>query len=271
MQQRQTDRRLYFQELAQTSEKYYIPYISKYKNIAGTDVLEIGCGDGGNLLPFAQMGCRTTGVDIVSGRITDAKCFFEEQQAEGTFITSDIFMLEGMKQSFDIIICHDVIEHIANKTAFLTKLQYFLRTGGLLFIAFPAWQMPFGGHQQICRNKILSHLPFIHLLPTPVYKALLKRGGEDEHCINELLSIKKTQMQIEPFERLLRQTEWSIVDRTLFFINPHYEIKFGLKPHKLSALIEKTPYIRNFCTTACFYLLKPYRRFDGQTCTTRNM
>lgn len=256
MQQRQTDRYLYFRELARTSEKYYIPYISKYKKITGTKVLEIGCGDGGNLLPFAGMGCHTTGVDIDNGRIIDAKRFFEERHADGLFIVSDVFMLEGMERSFDLVICHDVIEHIENKTVFLIKLQRFLRADGLLFIAFPAWQMPFGGHQQICHSKVISRLPFIHLLPNPVYKALLKRGGESERCIGELLSIKKTQMPIGPFEQLLHQAALTIVDRTLFFINPHYETKFGLKPRKLSALIEKMPYIRNFCTTSCFYLLR---------------
>ena len=256
MQQRQTDRYLYFRELARTSEKYYIPYISKYKKISGTKVLEIGCGDGGNLLPFAEMGCRTTGVDIDNGRIIDAKRFFEERHADGLFIVSDVFMLEGMERSFDLVICHDVIEHIENKMVFLIKLQSFLRSDGLLFIAFPAWQMPFGGHQQICHSKVISRLPFIHLLPNPVYKALLKRGGESERCIGELLSIKKTQMPIGPFEQLLHQAALTIVDRTLFFINPHYETKFRLKPRKLSALIEKMPYIRNFCTTSCFYLLR---------------
>lgn len=33
MQERQKNRRLYFQELATTSKKYYIPYIEKYKAI----------------------------------------------------------------------------------------------------------------------------------------------------------------------------------------------------------------------------------------------
>lgn len=256
MQQRQQNRRLYFLELAQTSRKYFIPYIENHKRISGAKVLEIGCGDGGNLLPFSEMGCSTTGVDIDNGRIKDATLFFEEQQAKGDFIASDIFQLEGMEHTFDLIICHDVIEHIEDKTAFLSKLRSFLQTDGLMFISFPAWQMPFGGHQQICRSRVISHLPFIHLLPNIVYKTLLKWGGENERCISELLFIKKTQMPIELFEQLLRKEQVTIIDRTLFFINPHYETKFGLKPRKLFALIKAIPYLRNFCTTSCFYLLK---------------
>lgn len=57
MQERHTDRERYFRELAQTSREFYIDYLRKFKNIGdGTRVLEIGCGEGGNLLPFAEAG-----------------------------------------------------------------------------------------------------------------------------------------------------------------------------------------------------------------------
>ncbi len=97
MQERQKNRRLYFEELSITSRKYYIPYISKYKKIKkGMNILEIGCGDGGNLLPFTELGCNTTGVDLSAGRIKDAILFFEERQIKGNFIASDIFKLKGL-------------------------------------------------------------------------------------------------------------------------------------------------------------------------------
>lgn len=256
MQRRQQDRYLYFQELAQTSRKYYVPYIKKYKNIQGIKVLEVGCGDGGNLLPFSEMGCVTTGVDIDNGRIKDATRFFGEQQTVGHFIASDVFRIKGMEHAFDLIICHDVIEHIEDKATFLSKLRSLLQTDGLMFIAFPAWQMPFGGHQQICQSRIISHFPFIHLLPSTAYKAVLKWAGESDQCISELLFIKKTRTPIELFERLIRKEHMTIINRTFFFINPHYETKFGLIPRILPTFIKVIPYFRNYCTTSCFYLLK---------------
>lgn len=86
MQYRQSDRKLYFQELSATSQKYFIPYIEKYKEIIhGMNVLEIGCGDGGNLLPFSQKGCNILGVDLAECRISDAKKFFHEANAAGDF------------------------------------------------------------------------------------------------------------------------------------------------------------------------------------------
>ena len=85
MQERQKDRARYFRELAQTSEKYFIPYLSGFIRPGyGMNVLEIGCGEGGNLLPLARMGCRVTGVDLASGKIDNARAFFAEAGAEGT-------------------------------------------------------------------------------------------------------------------------------------------------------------------------------------------
>ena len=63
-------------------------------------------------------------------------------------------------------------------------------------------------------------------------------------------------MPVEKFEKLAKQTGYDILDKQFWFINPHYEQKFNLKPRKLNALIAKIPYLRNFCTTSAFYLLK---------------
>lgn len=116
--------------------------------------------------------------------------------------------------------------------------------------------MPFGGHQQISKNKIISHLPFIHLLPSFLYRAIFKLGGEKEDFIKGMMEIKSTRTTIEQFETLLKETDFKVINRELYFINPHYETKFGLKPRILSPLLARIPYIRNFFTTTCFYLLK---------------
>lgn len=256
MQERHQNRKIYFEEQASTSTKYYIPYIQKFITITPeTEVLEIGCGEGGNLLPFAKMGCKVTGVDLVEARIEQAKRFFDEENLNATFIASDIFKLKELEQHFDLVIVHDVIEHIPQKEKFLTDLHRYLKKDGIAFIAFPAWQMPFGGHQQICRSKLASHLPFAHLLPAPVYKFYLKQCGEKQDIVNELMSIKSTRTSIEMFYRIVKTTGYRIKCKTFFFINPHYETKFGLRPRLLSPVISAVPYVRNFFTTSCFFII----------------
>ena len=75
-------------------------------------VLELGCGEGGNLLPFAEAGCEVTGIDIVKTRIEQAVEFFARKKAKGTFICSDIADVSEDIGKFELIVIHDVIEHI---------------------------------------------------------------------------------------------------------------------------------------------------------------
>lgn len=47
-----------------------------------------------------------------------------------------------------------------------------------------------------------------------------------------------------------------IIERSLYFINPHYEIKFRLKPRLLPKSLSGLYYLRNYFSTSCFYLLQ---------------
>lgn len=79
MQRRHLDRKAYFKELANTSRDFYLPYLSNlYKIETSMNILEVGCGEGGNLVPFAKLGCKVTGIDIAECRINDAKAYFQK-------------------------------------------------------------------------------------------------------------------------------------------------------------------------------------------------
>lgn len=257
MQSRHFDNRQYFDELVTTSDKYFLPYIERFIDIKeGLKVLEIGCGEGGILLPFARKGCHVVGVDFDAKKIAAATRIFSEENAEGRFIAEDVFKVKELEHEFDLIICHDVIEHIYDKNEFIAKCELMLKPQGMMFMSFPAWQMPFGGHQQMCKSRFLSHLPWFHLLPAFLYKSTLKLYKEDEFRIKDLMDIKRCKCPVEKFEKVVKKKSFEILDRQLFLINPHYETKFHLKPRKLWRWVSAVPYLRDFFTTSCFYMLK---------------
>ena len=260
MQLRHSNRLQYFNELANTTREFYIDYLNNHFNISNKcKVLEIGCGEGGNLLPFAELGCEVMGIDISKTRIVQAQEFFEYYNASGKFFCQN-FITADKPQSdddrFDIILIHDVIEHIEPdfKHEFVSNIKPFLRKNGIVFMGFPAWQNPFGGHQQITRG-FASKLPFIHLLPNFMYKGLLKMSKVPQNAIDELMSIKRSKMPVEKFERLVKECGFSIKNRSLWFINPHYKQKFGLRPRRVWKWASHIPYFRNFYTTSALYIL----------------
>lgn len=258
MQERHFNRKKYFDEQGITTEKYVIPYIEECFPISKTTrVLEIGCGEGGNLMPFVKRGCETVGVDLNKGQIEKAKTFFAQStpNAKVTLISEDIFKVgvETVGQ-FDLIMMRDVIEHIHNQEKFMHFLKLFLKPNGKVFFGFPPWRMPFGGHQQICASKLLSKLPWFHLLNKHIYRFILKSFGEKKHIIEELLEIKETGISINRFQRIIKTEQYQFDKKDLYFINPNYEIKFGLNPRILNKGIASIPYVRDFFTT-CYYCL----------------
>lgn len=257
MQKRHTDRYRYFREEAATTEKYFIPYLSEFMDVGDISVLEVGCGEGGNLLPFARRGCRVVGVDLSEQRVRQAESFFSRECAAGTFVCDDVMHYRGDGRLFDLIVCHDVVEHIPEKGKMLLALKRLLAPGGRLFVAFPAWQMPFGGHQQIARSWVVSHLPFVHLLPELAFSLMLRLFGEDVSKINELIGIRRTRCTVEMFEREAAYAGYTVCDRRLWLVNPHYEVKFGLRPIRLCRQLSALPYIRNFMASSCFYVVRP--------------
>ena len=65
MQDRHSNKRQYFNEQGITTKKYVIPYVEPFIAInERTRVLEIGCGEAGNLVPFIERGCECMGVDL---------------------------------------------------------------------------------------------------------------------------------------------------------------------------------------------------------------
>ena len=89
------------------------------------------------------------------------------------------------------------------------------------------------------------------------YERLLRRSGEPDYTIQDLLSIKRSAMTAERFEKLCATTGLAIVNRTLWLINPHYQTKFGLTPRRLRLGLDHIPGLRNYLATSCFYLTRP--------------
>ena len=241
----------------ENAEEYVIPFIEK--NIAlkpGARVLEIGCGEGGVLAAFINKGCIGVGVELHDSRLELARNLLKDAIEAGkiTFIASDIYEVsqEELGGRFDLVIMKDVIEHIHDQQKLLERLHEFLLPKGAIFFGFPPWQMPFGGHQQMCSNKLLSSLPYYHLLPRKMYKWILNRFHQPAE---DLLEIKDTGISIERFEKVVKQTNYKVIDKIHYLINPIYKYKFGWKARKQLPLLRSIPYLRDYFTTCVYYLI----------------
>ena len=254
------DKKRYFEMQQENAEEYVIPFIeNKFLLHPGTRVLEIGCGEGGVLAAFIKKGCIGVGVELHEQRLQLANELLKNEIEQGKikFIASDIYKVheQDLGGRFDVIVMKDVIEHIHDQKKLLQRLHDLLLPDGVIFFGFPPWQMPFGGHQQMCRSK-LGKAPYIHLLPRKMYKWLLEKFNEPTE---EFLEIKDTGISIERFERLVKQTNYKVINKIHYLINPIYKYKFGWKARKQLPVLKSIPYIRDYFTTCVYYLITQQR------------
>ena len=257
-----SNKELYFQMQRENAAEYVLPFVEQEMPLQpGMHVLEIGCAEGGVLLAFLERGCTGVGVELSPSRAAKAEEFLKDHIARGQvrIISKNIYdqsFETEFQGQFDLIVLKDVIEHIHDQQKLMGFMKTYLKPGGQIFLGFPPWQMPFGGHQQLCRSK-LGKAPWLHLLPRGLYGRCLKLFGELQATIDDLMDVHTTGISLERFERIVNATDYRISNKRLYLINPIYKYKFNLKPRRQFRLIAAIPWVRNFWTTCGYYLITP--------------
>jgi len=240
-----------------------IPFISRHRQADQAWVLEIGCGEGGNLKAFADSGSICYGIDLSENKITTAHRILGEEirQGKAHLILEDIHRLsdeQELRRKFDIVVMKDVIEHVPGKEKLLNKIREFLRENGIVFLAFPPWYNPYGGHQQMSKS-LMGKIPYFHLLPHQISSRYLQIVGESPARVKGFLEVVDTRLTIGQFEKICRKTGYEILEKEFYLINPIYKYKFGLKPRRQLPVLRNIPVLRDFISTSVYYLIRPIR------------
>lgn len=104
-------------------------------NLAGLSVLDIGCGAGLASEALARMGAQVTGLDAAAAALEAARA---HAAAEGLSIDYREGMPENLAaegRHFDAVVALEVIEHVADRPAFLAALAGLVKPGGLVFLS----------------------------------------------------------------------------------------------------------------------------------------
>jgi len=101
-------------------------------------VLDVGCASGRQLFQMANRIARGVGVDIAQSFVDAAeKERASHNIANLSFQQAFIEQLPFPDQSFDKIICAEVLEHVFDKDVALKELLRLLKPGGSLMITVP--------------------------------------------------------------------------------------------------------------------------------------
>jgi 2-polyprenyl-3-methyl-5-hydroxy-6-metoxy-1,4-benzoquinol methylase len=123
-------------------------------DLRGVRVLEIGCGSGGILVPFAELGAEVVGIDFDD-------TYMEAGRKRGlNLIDRSIYEFQTEKK-FHLIILKDVLEHLPNLNFVLQKLKSLLGDTGSVYIQVPTFEgLEFLGY----KNDFLRYFQNAHIV-----------------------------------------------------------------------------------------------------------
>jgi 2-polyprenyl-6-hydroxyphenyl methylase/3-demethylubiquinone-9 3-methyltransferase len=100
---------------------------------AGLRFLDIGCGGGLLSEPMARLGADVVGVDPSEKNIATASVHAGEMELAIDYRVGLAEDLGG--ERFDVVLAMEVIEHVADPSAFVNTCAAMLKPGGLIFVA----------------------------------------------------------------------------------------------------------------------------------------
>lgn len=103
--------------------------------LAGKAALDVGCGAGLLCEPLARLGAEVTGVDAAAENAAVAAAHAEAAGLDIRYIAGEIGALD--LGGFELVTCMEVIEHVADKPAFVAALAGKLAEDGLLVMSTP--------------------------------------------------------------------------------------------------------------------------------------
>lgn len=108
---------------------------SAVRVLSGKRALDVGCGAGLLCEPLARLGAVVTGVDAAPENIAAAGAHAQGGGLTIDYRCGDVATL-GLA-GFDLVCAMEVIEHVADKAAFIRSLAAALTPGGLMVLSTP--------------------------------------------------------------------------------------------------------------------------------------
>jgi len=174
-----------------------LDFINERAPLEGKKVLDVGCGGGILSESMATRGARVTGIDMGEKPLAVAKLHLKESGLEVDYrqTTAEALAIEE-PESFDIITCMEMVEHVPDPASVINACSRLVRPGGELFFSTinrtpKAWLFAIVGAEYL-----------LNILPkgTHTYEKFI-RPSELEKWAREsgLVSKEITGMHYNPF------------------------------------------------------------------------
>jgi SAM-dependent methyltransferase len=140
-------------------------------------VLDAGCGGGGMPLSLAEHAQEVVGIDPIN-RFGDAGVkLAREHGLKGLhFLRADGMALPFPAESFDLVLSHAVIEHVADAPLYLRECNRVLKRDGRIFLSTAPYLSFAGAHLPKLRVPVPLHLIFGRAIAFRTFRFLARHA-----------------------------------------------------------------------------------------------
>lgn len=167
----------------------YAPWFATaldYLSTAGKDVLDVGCGQGIDVVRYARAGARVTGIDLTPTHVELARRHVAAVGLDAEIMVGDAERLPFYDCSFDRVSSNGVLHHTPNMEAALSEIHRVLR--------------PAGEARVIVYNRRSFHYWLFQVLQQGIRKRQLFEEGSMEGVLSR--GVERSSIDARPLVRV---------------------------------------------------------------------
>ena len=211
------------------------------ESIAHMSLLDVGASTGIIDNYLSHFFAEVTGIDIDNKAIDHAVKAFSNEHLH--FCAGDAMSLGFPDNSFDVVICSQVYEHVPDARKMMDEIYRVLKPEGVCY---------FAAGNRLAVDEHHHHLPFLSAIPRPLGHLYLRLAGKGKYYYEKHLSYWGLKRLVARFD---------IIDYTGKLINmpeqfgAEYMLEPGSSKHKLAQFVVNNLYW--LCPGYIWLLRKP--------------
>jgi len=111
-------------------------YIERFAPLAGTHVLDVGCGGGILSEAMARKGAKVTGIDLGQAPLEVARLHLLESNLEIEYQRIPVEHLAAQRPgAYDVVTCMEMLEHVPDPSSVVRACADLVKPGGWVFFS----------------------------------------------------------------------------------------------------------------------------------------
>jgi len=142
--------------------------VMRHVPLAGRRILDVGCGVGAFVRRLRQLSPHVWGVDVDAERVRAGA------REVGGLALAAAEHLPFREAAFDVVLLHEVLEHVGDDAATLRECVRVVAPGGHIVIFTPNRLYPFETHGvYLGRRYVFGNVPLVNYLPGALRRRLV--------------------------------------------------------------------------------------------------